>query len=131
MKTAQEIFDIVLAHARKQKRRCFDEQCDCKYRKENATSELRCFVGALIRDEDYEPAIEGVGAWECLKDAVGNARLLIDILAKNDIDAITHVELLCQCQSIHDTSISPDVWEIRFRKLAYRFRLTYTPQSVN
>lgn len=90
---------------------------------------MRCFVGALIRDEDYTPAIEGIGIWEC--SASTNAgKLLTEILAKNDVDSVKFSYFLRLLQSIHD-SCDPAVWEERFNHVAKLFNLKYEPPTVN
>jgi hypothetical protein len=52
--TNQELFDIVVAHARKQNKRAIANEV-CSYRTPEG---LKCFAGALIKDEFYIPEME-------------------------------------------------------------------------
>lgn len=53
----QWIFDRVVEHHRKQRARC-PEHGQCWYR----FGDRRCFVGALLGDEHYDPTMEGMPA---------------------------------------------------------------------
>ena len=60
--TPQSIFDRVVRHYRRQRRRCPVEG-ECLYR----LIDDECFIGPLIGDEHYDPAMEGHPVRELLK----------------------------------------------------------------
>lgn len=49
---AQEIFDKVVNHLRKQGHRSLSEDGRCLYRGSNGD---KCAIGCIISDEDYQP----------------------------------------------------------------------------
>jgi hypothetical protein len=55
--TLQSIFDRVADHFLAMSGPAQNHKGDCCYRTDDGN---RCFVGALIRDEDYNPSIEGM-----------------------------------------------------------------------
>lgn len=84
--TAQEIFDKVAAHLKKQ-RACSmrpGNTGECAYRGKNR---LKCAVGALIPDELYKRRFEG-GSVRILPLAAlgleGHRRLLVDLMLAHD-----------------------------------------------
>lgn len=129
--TNQQIFDAVTAHLRKQGRAAVlgpnDENDgksgNCRYRIKAADGTiLMCAVGCLIKDEHYDPRIEGAGAvhWrviEALEESLGET-----LTVENKL-------LLHELQDEHDIelSVSLDEWEKGMQALALRHNLTYTP----
>jgi hypothetical protein len=120
--TAQEVFDKVVAHLRKQNKKSLISFPDddgittrCRYRGPDG---LMCAVGCLITDEEYNPKWDHdhgsavIDLFECqsFRDRVGgnNAALLSDL------------------QCLHD-SIEVCEWEVQFQKLAKTRSLIYTP----
>ena len=55
--TLQSIFDRVVEHFLGMSGPAQNHKGDCCYRTKDGN---RCFVGALIKDEDYSPSIEGI-----------------------------------------------------------------------
>jgi hypothetical protein len=55
--TLQSIFDRVAEHFLGMEDPAQNDMGDCVYRTDDGN---RCFVGALIKDEDYDPSFEGV-----------------------------------------------------------------------
>jgi hypothetical protein len=55
--TLQSIFDRVAEHFLGMPVPAQNHKGDCVYRTKDGN---RCFVGALIKDEDYDPSIEGI-----------------------------------------------------------------------
>ncbi len=124
MKTKQQIFDVIYAHAQKMQ----PSLCDfgpfkgsCAYRgKDNA----RCFIGCLIPDELYDPIIENVGvAILGLPDIYKSPGLtkLTEIMRKigTDID----VDFLKELQSVHDNN-QPSKWNELLYIIADKYELT-------
>lgn len=105
----QEIFDIVVAHARKQGEKSTGVARNCTYRNEDG---LKCFVGALISDEDYREDMEGYAVNDIMY-------IYPDILPDDSFD------LLVDLQNTHDVG---DVlnWEKSFNCLAQKYNLVYT-----
>lgn len=123
--TPQQLFDTVVANLRKQgsKSLLTLEQCrelqlppgTCAYRGFHG---YRCAVGCLISDLDYSQEMEGKYlTW--VQQHSPSLAAIIDGQGDN-------YNLLCDLQSIHDTTIVEE-WEERFRRVASQFRLTYTP----
>jgi hypothetical protein len=59
--TNQEAFDKVVEHLSGMTQRCADERM-CYYRDESLGDKGRCAVGALIKDEAYDPMFENIGS---------------------------------------------------------------------
>jgi hypothetical protein len=134
MKTKQEIFDIVVAHARQQKQHsgtskmigCTEYMDQCLYRLGN----LKCFIGALISDETYTPEIERLSIPYVFNDIElqhnSRVRLFKQILLINEIDVNNYDmrDFLKQLQNIHDTN-PVSKWETQFNVFALSFDLVY------
>ena len=56
MRTAQELFNEVVSHLRKQKKQSLSQHGYCMYRGEDG---LKCAIGHLIPDERYHNDMEG------------------------------------------------------------------------
>jgi hypothetical protein len=108
--TNQEIFDIVVAHARKQNRRALDGN-SCRYRTREG---LKCFAGALITDEHYLPELEGRSAYN-----IG----VEQALTRSGVSE-TQLSLVGELQTIHD-SLEPKFWEQRFEVAARKWKVRY------
>lgn len=113
--TNQQVFDKVLEHSRQMTERCVfvQEKEQCAYRGNNGN---KCFVGALIPDELYNPAIE------CT-----DAENAIDILYM--LDKFESIDFLNRLQTIHDSYFNNREEELM--KLARVNNLTYTPPTQN
>jgi hypothetical protein len=99
----QVVFDIVVEHALNQNKRCTNEKGNCCYRYKGK----KCFAGALIPNDQYDPDMEGK-SWEKLfQDGIvsGKNKGLITIL-----------------QSIHDIESTND-WVECLRKVGKQFCL--------
>lgn len=125
----QEIFNKVVEHARTQKQKAINKYGSCRYRTEDG---LKCFVGALIPDDKYDPVIEGINPFSV--ESGGNesweisARKMNSILTEIGYN-IEHKELLLKLQSIHD-SFDPSKWEDQLKSFANKYNLTYNPPST-
>lgn len=105
----QEMFDKVLAHSRKQKKRAVCPEGNCQYRTKDG---LKCFAGALLSDEQYETIRENTG-----------------LLQNSVFEEITdNIVFLSRLKAIHDCN-SPDDWEDRFRMVARDNGLNYTKEK--
>ena len=115
MATEQEVFDQVVAHARRQRRECRQDSGNqwCQYRK----GELKCFAGALIADDEYLPLMDGLsgGGWQHL--------------VKAKTVPMNHQDLICELQSVHDMNNVCE-WDNKFQALAENYSLAYTPQPI-
>jgi hypothetical protein len=113
MRTAQEIFDTVVTHLRKQGCKSEDEN-GCLYRTPDG---LSCAVGALIPSQAYSPAMENKSIPKLLESGL----LPLDLQ-----DEFTkHRALLNDLQNVHDNSHA-SVWESKLSKTATRFNLRYS-----
>lgn len=117
MLTAQEIFNTVATHLLTQRRKSVVAG-SCKYRTDEG---LKCAVGCLITDEEYDPRMEGNS---------------IDFLIYGDLDDppvapslsrfMEHSQLLRDLQRIHDAD-DCDYWEENLRALAAVSKLDFIP----
>jgi hypothetical protein len=83
--TQQTIFDRVVRHYRKQRRRCPVEG-ECLYR----LGDDKCFIGPLIGDEHYDPTMEGHPIRELMK------------IFATPVWFRIHVDFIEELQRIHD-----------------------------
>ena len=106
--TLQSIFDRVADHFLGMSGPAQNYKGDCVYRTDDGN---RCFVGALIKDEDYDPSIEGLTINSTLTDeylrveALGKA--VMSSLTKDYPDLPESMpedvrDLLINLQIIHD-----------------------------
>lgn len=117
MRTEQQLYDIIVAHLRKQHARSQNPSgSTCLYR---SPDNLKCAVGALIPDEVYDPEMES--SLHTLIYYKGN--FLPEALR---LEFSANFDLLERMQEIHDKT-NVDDWEDAFKKVAKRFGLQYTP----
>ena len=110
--TAQQIFDKVAIHLLTQNKRAIDEDKICKYRTEDG---LKCAVGCLIPDEDYDPRME-LMTFPILFLSPNRQRFP-QLHPLHD-----HISILQELQRIHDRSL-PETWKHRLTLLAEQFDL--------
>jgi len=108
--TNQELFDVVIAHARSQNARAIENEV-CSYR---TVEGLKCFAGALIKDEFYRPDLERYGA------QFSNVQ---HVLKQSGISP-EQLGLVYKLQRIHDRHLVPE-WPREFRVLAEMEGLAY------
>lgn len=97
--TPQQIFDKVVIHLYTQKKQAINKTGLCKYRMKNG---LKCAIGALIEDDDYQPSFDKKGA---LSVVIDECKIKSKPLKNFLID---NYELLLDLQHIHDSSVSWD-----------------------
>ena len=129
--TQQEIFDVVLAHLRKQGEAAVDDLDECQYRGPDGTS---CAVGCLIPDELYDPLIENVSAIQIMEGHVPFGReldgpKLLPIMARiTNLLGTESAALLSRLQYAHDTHLADNgllIWEAAMAGIAADFALHY------
>jgi len=109
----QEIFNKVRDHLLKQNAKSLKKHSiHCAYRSDSG---LKCAIGCLITDENYEAAHEGLGAEEV--PVVQMVERSLDIL----IDPETS-RLLYDLQDLHD-NYNVDEWAYQFDVVADSFGL--------
>lgn len=111
--TDQEAFDSVWKQLQTQTKRSASGGC-CQYRLEtDPHSPVRCAIGGMIRDEDYDPLMEG-----------GSARNLIhDWSIKSTLSPV----LLNELQEAHDWRGN---WETDVATLVESFRAWTTLRNI-
>ena len=124
----QLIFDETVKHARHQgckATRIIDGEEGCAYR--GANNITRCFIGAHITDDTYNPRMEGLTTGALLK-AFPLIRNYFGITSQEGEVIIRHnnMHLLSRLQQIHDGYAVVD-WEEQFKRTAEEFGLIYTP----
>lgn len=102
----QDIFNQVLEYSRTMKKKAMDYP-GCRYRTRNGD---KCFIGSLIRNEDYLPAMEG------------DISCVLRVLDTDITD--DKKKFLINLQCIHDGA-SMLVWEHDFKNLAEDHNLIY------
>jgi len=137
-KTAQEIFDQVLTHLRKQGVAATvadpsNEGTICAYRTPEG---LSCAAGCLFPDSAYDPKMEGSGvAYLSYGEPKDQAtELLLTALEAGGVDK--HLGLVAQLQSAHDNLLNSKAgtrwdiqkWEDGMRRIAESQELHYTPK---
>lgn len=128
----QAIFNAVVAHGRAQPRKAMQDST-CRYRTIDGD---KCFVGALVPDELYDPYMEGgqimsafVYRTELCTMTSAN-RKTFEVITKmyGELDE-KEWDLLKQLQRTHDEYKVED-WEREHRRVANAFNLVYTPEQV-
>lgn len=110
---AQDVFDKVVAHLRKQNGKALNEVGLCRYRGIDGNM---CAVGCLIADEHYSNDLEGNGSREFR---------IIEALEKSGIPNTPKInDLLDDMQEVHDGCLVDD-WESRFKVVAEEYNLKY------
>lgn len=120
----QQIFDAVTAHLRKQGRAARDRNTGCKYRWTEGTATLMCAAGCLIKDDVYDPRLEGLAADNpVVLDAIAES------LGTESLKGSTTAYLIGGLQTAHDNYLTVDMaaWEGRMAELAHKYSLIYTP----
>ena len=109
-KSFQEIFDFVANHLLTQNARAIGEDGTCLYR----CGDLKCAVGALISDEDYNYSFE-----------MQNLRVLADKEEKTIFSDIEESRLafLIHLQAIHDDYVIEE-WPEKLSALGSYFELS-------
>lgn len=114
MRTAQELFDIVVAHLRKQGAKAMNPNGNCLYRTKDG---LSCAVGCLIPDNEYYSDLE----YDNLPSIIQNRKLSTMLLEEFN----EHSKLLVRLQEVHDLNEVYE-WEEKLQKVANEFKLNYS-----
>ncbi len=120
VKTSQEIFDIVAGHLLRQNAKSVVAAPStghgatpiCVY---HGPGDLRCAVGALISDEQYDEAMEGENVEGLFWEWEDNLRAC-------GLVSVEHEQLLDDLQTIHDRHLVSD-WRDKLWQLAARHGL--------
>lgn len=120
---AQEVFDTVAVHLLDQGEpaRRNAGGTGCAYR---GVGGLKCAVGCLIPDEDYDAIIEGTVTGPCLFKATHPSTRELkmrELLTK--LDLVQHLDLLRRLQFIHDDH-DPDDWLNMLHETARKWELS-------
>lgn len=110
--TNQEVFDKVVKHLRAQGRKAVSDSmaATCRYRTEEG---LKCAVGCLIPDNEYNPSFEGYSVGSLQAGGRASPKSLARLDRK----------LLLRMQAVHDHHVVPE-WEHQFTEVAKEFNLT-------
>ena len=115
MTTKRKIFETVKLHLLTQKSKCIDSVGSCKYRMHHPTKTLKCAIGALIPDSQYNPDMDNPEYSTGLYDTFYQEYLEVrgNTLVKEVLCGIygeLDLEFLTQLQKIHDCTKAED-WE--------------------
>ena len=113
MRTAQELFDTTVINLLKQDEACMNEKLTCVY--SNGYG-LKCAVGWLIPDAEYDKSMEGLPVDELI---TGGA-----LTSERTAEFRSNEDLLYSLQAVHD-NFSVAKWPERFRDVAKEFCLIY------
>lgn len=117
---AQQIFDRVLDHLRKQGLASVGNDGGCMYR---APDGAMCAAGCLIADEHYSDSLER----RCADQPP-----VMDAIERSGIDLV-HIGLLRDLQIAHDNYLRDygiDAWEDRMRDIASDRGLSYREREA-
>ncbi len=112
--TNQQLFNKVATHLLRQGKQALAPGGEgCRYRGDQGT---KCAVGCLIKDEDYDYAIEGQGILVNNLNGI-QASSLLEFTPTDD-----QLNLLDKLQAIHDSAQPPE-WCAFLRDFAHRHGL--------
>lgn len=118
MRTAQQLYETVVLHQRKQGQKSHVKLAEgdysCRYR---GSDGRKCAIGCLIPDDVYKPAMEGGD----VSDIIAKDLLPLNLAAEFH----KNLRLLSLLQKIHDESNSFEDWEKQWRMVADDFKLKY------
>lgn len=119
MLTAQEIFNTVATHLLTQMQKSLLDG-RCVYRHPDG---LKCAVGCLITDEEYQSTMEGNSITTLIyhDPMMENFKIYPSLLRFVD-----QVSLLRALQRIHD-GIDPEFWEENLKITAHSYKLDFIP----
>jgi hypothetical protein len=116
--TLQNIFNHVALHLMNQKKKAMAANGQCRYR---TTDGLRCAVGCLIPEDEYDEHIEE----STLNDLINQKRPhLSPTLERLIYSSDKSYNLLSDLQLLHDESNSRN-WESNLKELAKTYNLQY------
>ena len=109
----QEIFDETIKYARTMEKKAMSQLGSCKYR---APDGNKCFIGNMIKDEDYSEKCENHSVtngyfWEALN--------LVDYWRSLPVDLL---RFLSNLQAIHD-DYEAENWPEAFAELRQKYNL--------
>ena len=111
--TNQEAFDKVVAFLTKQNCRSMSVNgLYCAYR---GIGGMKCAVGCLIPDDEYDPKMDGLGSLDI--------RSILKDFSIPSLNGIA-VDLLESLQRVHD-NVSPEYWQGKFEEVAHKFGLVF------
>lgn len=109
MLNEREIFDRVKTHLLQQNEKSYDEFNGCLYRGKNG---LKCAVGCLIEDDEYDDAME--------QNTVDELFRYRTSFKNFDVNNERHIDILSTLQDIHD-SCDVDCWPDELYKAEVNF----------
>lgn len=110
-KTAQDIFNIVCAHLRKQRVACLDPSGNCVYANDQGQ---HCAVGALLLHESYAEVRQSNF---CVEE-------LPTYFPEECAWMTPHLQLLRDLQELHDNN-RPSRWRRLLKRLAKKHNLVF------
>jgi hypothetical protein len=124
----QETFDTIVAHLRQQGQKAevriaSSETFMCRYRTPQG---LKCAVGCLISDEEYQPWMEGGGISRLLQETFYGRTVPSTLREK--LQGI-NLGLLIDLQEVHDF-YPVERWEEKLKLVAQMWSLTYLPKEI-
>lgn len=122
--TAQEVFDHVVAHLRKQGCRATDGVV-CRYRGNSGTA---CAAGCLMRDDEYSPVFENTRIDALLLETASISHVSLATPAPLKTRLAPHQYLVQDLQSCHD-SVEVRDWESELRHIADKYKLQYSAKQ--
>lgn len=113
----QQVFDQVVSHARQQGKKSEDVPGGnkCLYRGRDG---LKCFAGALVRDDEYSYWMEGMDIQMVLR----NYRCPQTLISR--LDPVHNGIFLNTLQTVHD-NWSVEEWERILERVAKEYNLEY------
>lgn len=110
----QRVYNVVKKHLLAQRKRAEDSFNGCRYRDDSAGRMLKCAIGCLIKDEVYNPNIEGKSV---------KSRQVQSQLKASGVDVgVAPIDFWSRLQAVHDRR-DPEEWEQELGKLANSYCL--------
>jgi len=127
----QSVFNAVVAHSRAQPSKAMEFSA-CRYRTNDGK---RCFIGALVPDELYDPGMECGSVQKKLTYDTEYAMLgsqnhkFFEVLTKmfGTLDS-EELELLRDLQNVHD-NYDVEFWEQQLERVSRLYKLAFPKQA--
>lgn len=123
--TMQEVFDKVVDHLRTQGEPAKNSRGKCKYKTDSG---LKCAIGCLIEDDEYNPKMEGLSL--IFSPANDNSGLFPSWMQREPINPLLNQLQRCHDFNGNDDSHWRDHLEEGFKDIAKYYQLTFTPRGV-
>lgn len=122
--THQQIFDKICLHFKDQQKRSFIPRIGCKYKIVNSKETLKCAVGCLIEDNEYDEIFDCTTSMSLTS--------MIDYFDnKHPIINSSNYNILYDLQYAHDTNFSAEQINYNLQNIATKYKLEFNHKIEN